>query len=145
MAHLSLEDFTSKKVQSSKMLKKGGVVGPGSYTRTRKNMPVSPNLLARMDFTARAMPQACSQADACVPSKFVQAGVADKLIGKPVPGAPGKTYVACDDTERARRLAAARACAINTLSTKGGVYGVSGGVAPVTPSAALRRLGYVSY
>lgn len=158
MAHLSLEDFTSKKVQTSRMLKKGGVVGPGSYTRTRKNTPVSPNLLARMDYTARAMPQNCSEADVCVPTKFVQAGVADRLVGTPVPGKPGKVYTQCDETERARRLAGARACAINTLSTKGGIYGVSGGArvpapAPVeipTPAAGLYGrgkpyLGYVTY
>jgi hypothetical protein len=152
MSYLSAEDFTSKKVNNPRMLKAGGIVGPGSYTRTRKNTVESPGLLARMAYTARTMATNCSLPDACIPSKFVIAGVEDRMVGQPVPGSPGKTYVKCDEAESARRLANARACAVSNLSTKGGVYGVSGGlggagIRPVTPeippapakAMALRR------
>ena len=155
MSYLSAEDFTSKKVNNPRMLKAGGIVGPGSYTRTRKNTVESPGLLARMAYTARTMATNCSLPDACIPSKFVIAGVEDKMVGQPVPGSPGKMYVKCDEAESARRLANARACAISNLSTKGGLYGVSGGsggagIPPAAPEteSALRRgrmLGYVSY
>ncbi len=145
--YLSAEDFTSKKVNNPRMLKAGGIVGPGSYTRTRKNTVESPGLLARMAFTARTMATECSLPDACIPSKYVTAGVEDRMVGRPVPGSPGKVYVKCDDAEAARRLADARACAISNLSTKGGAYGVSGGVGVMAPGVppvpaeamALRR------
>jgi len=120
------ETFTRRVVFNPRMLKPGGAIGPGSYTRRAKNVVVSPGLIARNEFTARAMVENCSLPDKCVPKGM------DHLVGQPVPGKPGKVYTACTDEERARRLQAARECAIRTLSTKGGIYGKSraGGAAP---------------
>jgi len=110
------ETWTRRVVFNPRMLKPGGEIGPGSYTRRNKNVVVSPGLIARNEFTARAMIENCRLADKCAPRGM------DHLIGQPVPGKPGKVYVACTDEERARRLQAARECARKVLSTKGGVY-----------------------
>ena len=117
MTYLSIVDFTSKRVVNPRMLQPGGVVMPGSYTRTRRNTPVSPGLLQRMKFTAGTMAANCRIADKCLP-----AGMNRAAIGQPVPGKPGKVYVECTSEEAARRLRNARECAIRQLSTKGGIY-----------------------
>ena len=111
------ETFTRRVVFNPRMLKPGGAVGPGSYTRRAKNVVVSPGLIARNEFTARAMVENCSLKDKCVPKGM------EHLAGQPVPGKPGKVYVECTDEERARRLQAARECARKVLSSKGGIYG----------------------
>ena len=99
------------------MLQPDGSVAMGKYTRRAKNIVSSPGLLARMKWTATNMRANCSLADKCVPL-----GMTDMAIGQPVPGTPGKRYVACAADERARRLEAALNCARSTLTTKGGVY-----------------------
>jgi hypothetical protein len=111
------ETFTRRVVFNPRMLKPGGAVGPGSYTRRAKNVVVSPGLIARNEFTARVMIENCRLPDKCVPKGM------DHLVGQPVPGKPGKVYTACTDEERARRLQAARECAQRVLATKGGIYG----------------------
>jgi len=113
------ETWTRRVVFNPRMLKPGGAVGPGSYTRRNKNVVVSPGLIKRNEYTARAMIENCSLPDKCVPKGR------DDLAGQPVPGKPGKVYVTCTDEERARRLQQARECAIRVLSTKGGIYGRS--------------------
>lgn len=116
--YLTKADYTEKTVENPRMLKPGGSVGPGTYTRARHNAPTSPGLLRRMEETAKVMTANCSLNDACLPSSL-----GSGAIGQPVPGQPGKTYVECTDEERARRLQNARQCAINNLATKGGIYG----------------------
>ena len=115
--YLELADFTQKSVVSSSMLQPGGGVAMGKYVRRAKNIVSSPGLLSRMKWTASNMRANCSLGDKCVPL-----GMTDMAIGQPVPGTPGKRYVACDAGERARRLDAALTCAKGVLSTKGGVY-----------------------
>ena len=117
MAYLELADFTQKTVVNSRMLQPGGGVAMGKYTRRAKNIVSSPGLKARMKWTAENMRANCALPDKCLPR-----GMSDAAIGMPVPGAPGKKYVACDDAERERRLTAARECAIRTLATRGGTY-----------------------
>jgi len=110
------ETFTRRVVFNPRMLRPGGVVSPGSYTRRAKNVPVSPGLIARNEFTARIMVEQCRLADKCAPQGMPW------LVGQPVPGKPGKVYVSCTVEEAARRLQAARECARKALATKGGVY-----------------------
>ena len=117
MSFLTLADFSRRSVTSSRMLQKGGGVGPGKYDRRAKNIISSPGLLARMDGTAANMRANCGLADKCVPT-----GMSDMAVGQPVPGSPSKRYVACTIEERARRLDAALSCARTTLATRGGVY-----------------------
>ena len=117
MSHLAMVDFTFRRVQNPRMLHSGGVVAPGSYTRTRRNTPISPGLLARMRFTAGTMAANCRLADKCLPT-----GMSRAALGQVVPGKPGKVYVECTADEAARRLRTARECAIRQLSTKGGIF-----------------------
>ena len=119
--YLELADFTQKSVVSSAVLQKGGGVAMGKYTRRAKNIVSSPGLLSRMKWTASNMRANCSLGDKCVPL-----GMTDMAIGQPVPGAPSKRYVACDSSERVRRLDAALSCAKSTLSTKSAVYSRAG-------------------
>lgn len=116
---LQPESWTRRVVFSSRMLTKGGGVTSGSYTRRNKNVVVSPGLKARNEYTARVMQEKCELRDKCAPQ------AQPELAGEPVPGEPGKTYIKCTPDEAASRLQAARKCAIDALSTKGGVYGVS--------------------
>jgi len=58
-------NFTEKTVNSSAMLQVGGGVAPGVYTRTRRNMLTSPNLIRRLNAAGAAMKAQCSQPDAC--------------------------------------------------------------------------------
>lgn len=125
VAHISLmyltpADYTQKTVSNPLMLQPGGTVASGRYQRTRKNTPISGGLLARMKETAAIMVANCRLNDKCKPRRLTSA-----VIGQPVPGKPGKVYVDCTDDERVRRLQNARQCAINSLSTKGGIYGTS--------------------
>lgn len=108
MVYLTKADFSRRPVTSSRMLGPGGVVGTGTYTRRAKNIISSPRLIARMKEAAKQM-QACKLNDACVPM-----GRAD-LVGKPVPGKPGKVYVDCTEEERTRRLENTVACARTNL------------------------------
>lgn len=107
MAYLRKSDFTTKSVTSSLMLHKGGVAGPGTYTRRAKNMIESPKLLRRMADAGAAMRASCSLSDHCTGNP--------SLVGKMAPD--GKPYKACDIAERKARLEAARACAKATLPT----------------------------
>ena len=115
--YLELADFTQKSVVSSAMLQPDGSVAMGKYTRRAKNIVSSPGLLSRMKWTAANMRANCGLTDKCVPT-----GMTDLAIGNPVPGSPGKRYVACTPEERVRRLTSALACAKSTLATRGGVY-----------------------
>jgi len=107
MAHLTKADFTSKSVTSSLMLKKGGGSGAGTYTRSRKNMVQSPNLLRWFDVVSSAMKANCSQSDHCTGNAA--------LVGKTAPD--GKPYRSCDLAERRARLEGARTCAKSTLAS----------------------------
>jgi len=113
MAYLDLVHFTQKAVSSSKVLQKGGSVGPRTYIRRGKNVIVSPGLKRRMGEAAEAMIANCRLNDACVPKGK------EHLVGRPVPGKPGKVYVACTEEERTRRLLQARECAIAHLRKAG--------------------------
>jgi len=117
MPHLTLIDFTLRRVFNPRMLQPGGVVAPGSYTRTRRNTPLSPGLLDRMEFTARTMREKCAKKDKCLPARLTP-----KAVGQPVPGKPGYVYVECTEEERRKRLEDARKCAIDNISTRGGIY-----------------------
>lgn len=108
MAYLTKADFTEKAVSSSRMLRPGGVVAPGAYVRRRKNLISSARLLERMKEASTAM-QACKLDDACVPRNRPD------LVGKPVPGKPGRVYRECTDEERIRRLENTVACARTAL------------------------------
>lgn len=109
MVYLTKADFTRRVVAVSRQLKPGGDVGPGEFVRRGKNLISSPRLKARMREAAEAM-QACALDNACVPEGRPE------LVGTPVPGKPGKTYVACTPEERVTRLKNARNCAITNLS-----------------------------
>lgn len=98
-------NFTEKTVNSSAMLQVGGGVAPGVYTRTRRNMLTSPNLIRRLNAAGAAMKAQCSQPDACTRNT--------KLVGKT--NAKGKVYRMCDSAEAAARLTGARECAMRTL------------------------------
>jgi hypothetical protein len=115
---LDLIDFTQMTVSNPKMLQKGGGVAMGRYTRTRRNVVVSPKLKARNEWAAQNMRANCSLGNVCLPE-----GMNRSAVGQPVPGNAGKSYVDCTDEERVSRIEAARTCAISTLSTKGGIYG----------------------
>lgn len=117
MTYLTLQSFARREVQSSRMLKKGGEVGPGNYSRRAKNIVTSPGLLRRMDYAAAIMKANCALTDACAPEGR------ETLVGKPVPGKAGKMYTRCTVADAANRLKAARACGKTNLSTKGGIYG----------------------
>ena len=117
MAYLTLQSLGRREVTSSRMLKPGGTVGTGQYSRRIKNIVTSPGLLRRMDFAATIMTANCRLSDACAPEGR------EALVGKPVPGKPGKMYTRCTVDEAVRRLTTARACAKTNLSTKGGIYG----------------------
>ena len=108
MVYLTKADFAQKVVTSSRILGPGGKVGTGTYTRRGKNVVSSPRLIARMKEAARQM-DACKLNDACVPLGKPE------LVGRPVPGKPGKVYVDCTDEERVRRLENAVACARTNL------------------------------
>jgi len=116
--HLDRVDFTQMVVDSSLMMGPGGTVGPGSYTRTRHNVRISPGLIARNNYVAREVARACSLTDKCLPRTMNTAA-----IGRPVPGKPGKTFVACTPDEAVRRLTANLGCVTPILSTEGGIYG----------------------
>ncbi len=103
--YLKPADFTTKSVSSSLMLQKGGGIGPGSYTRARKNMVTSPNLIRRFGLVSSAMKANCSQSDHCTGNTA--------LVGKVAPD--GKPYRSCDIAERRARLEGARTCARSTL------------------------------
>ena len=105
MAYLTKSDFTSKSVSTSLMLQKGGGTGPGVYTRSKKNMVTSPNLLRRFGLVSSAMKANCSQSDHCTGNSA--------LVGKTAPD--GKPYRSCDISERKARLEGARTCAKSTL------------------------------
>lgn len=105
--YLTPADFTSKSVTSSMMLQKGGGVGAGTYTRSRKNMVTSPNLLRRFGTVSSAMKANCSQSDHCTGNAA--------LVGKVAPD--GKPYRSCDVGERRARLEGARTCAKSTLAS----------------------------
>lgn len=98
-------NFTEKTVNSSAMLQVGGTVAPGVYTRTRRNMLTSPNLIRRLNAVGPAMKANCSQPDACTRNPA--------LVGKM--NAKGKVYRLCDPAEAASRLTGARECAMRTL------------------------------
>lgn len=117
MAYLTLQSLGRREVVSSRMLKPGGTVGSGSYSRRIKNIITSPGLMRRMDFAASVMTANCRLTDACAPEGK------DALIGKPVPGKPGKMYTRCTVEEAATRLRNARECGKRNLATKGGIYG----------------------
>jgi len=104
MAYLTLASHTEKSVVSSRMLKPGGGVGVGVYTRARKNTISSPGLLRRMAEAAAQM-QACRLPDACTTNP--------KLVGTM---RNGKEVRLCSPEEAANRLEAARACAQAALS-----------------------------
>ena len=110
--------FTQQSVANPLMLRKDGSVGPGMYTRGKRNLVTSAGLIARNEFVAEAMPAACGLPDKCLPR-----GMSRAAIGAPVPGNPGKTYRECDDAEAARRLTDAPVCAKRVMETKGGIYG----------------------
>lgn len=115
---LSLIDFTRTVVTNSRMLKKGGRIGLGRFDRTRKNVILSPNLIAHQEWVAEHVSKECSLNDTCIPKNMSSAA-----IGQPVPGSPGKLYVNCTDEERSTRMQNARDCSTRILSTKGGIYG----------------------
>lgn len=119
MAYLTLQSLGRREVTSSRMLKPGGTVGSGQYTRRIKNIISSPGLLRRMDFTAGVMIANCRLTDACAPEGK------EMLVGKPVSGKPGKMYTRCTVEEASARLRNARECAKRNLATKGGIYGAS--------------------
>ncbi len=117
MAYLTLQSLGRREVTTSRMLKPGGAVGSGQYTRRIKNIVTSPVLLRRMDFAAAVMTANCRLTDACAPEGK------EALVGKPVSGKPGKMYTRCSVEEASNRLRAARECAKRNLATKGGIYG----------------------
>lgn len=117
MYMLTPSAWTKSTVNSSRMLLKGGDVGPGSYERRNKNVVLSGGLVARNAFTAEVMRANCSLRDKCLPNSMGRGA-----LGAPVPGNPGKIYTDCTDEEAARRLMDARECATRQLSTKGGIY-----------------------
>lgn len=122
MVYLTIPDLAMKSVANSRMLLKGGGTAPGRYLRRAKNIVSSAGLLKRMDWTAVNMRANCSLNDKCVP-----VGMTSMAVGQPVPGGrAGVLYTNCTDEERARRLDAARTCAISTLATRGGVYSRAG-------------------
>ena len=105
--YLKPADFTTKSVSSTLMLQKGGGVGPGSYTRARKNMVTSPRLIRRFGEVSASMKANCSQSDHCTGNTA--------LVGKVAPD--GKSYRSCDIAERKSRLEGARTCAKSTLAS----------------------------
>lgn len=121
MVYLTLPDLAQKSVSNPRMLLPGGGTASGRYLRRAKNIVSSAGLLKRMEWTAVNMRANCSLGDKCVPI-----GMTSMAVGQPVPGTPTKLYVNCTDEERARRLDAARTCAISTLATRGGVYSRAG-------------------
>jgi hypothetical protein len=121
MAHLVLASFTQKTVVNPRMLRSGGGVALGQYTRRAKNIVSSPGLISRNEWTATNMRANCSVRDKCLPS-----GMKDTAVGQPVPGEPGKVYARCTVAEASKRLDDARTCAMRTLATKGGVYSRAG-------------------
>lgn len=105
MAYLVPANFTEKTVNSSMMLQPGGGVGPGVYTRTRKNTITSPTLIRRFGEVSSAMKANCSLGDHCTGNA--------KLVGKTAPD--GKPYRSCGIEERRQRLLDAPACAARIL------------------------------
>jgi len=109
MGFLTNASFTQKRVQSRRMLKAGGGVGPGGYTRRAKNVISSPGLLHRITKEVPAAMAACALPDHCTP------------LGKPEMAnrsAPdGKSYRLCSDEERIRRLEGARECGHRNLAS----------------------------
>ena len=101
MVHLRKSDFTTKTVRSRRMLQKGGVVAPGEYVRRTKNLVTSKGLMDWWDQVAKIMRENCSikSNELCAPE-----GKEDKLVGKRVPGKPGKVYKRCTQEEREERL-----------------------------------------
>lgn len=110
--------FTEQTVANPLMLRKDGTVGPGTYTRGKRNLVTAAGLKARNALIAENVARECSLPDKCLPR-----GMSRAAVGAPVPGDPGKTYRECDDAEAARRLTDAPVCAKRVMSTKGGIYG----------------------
>lgn len=115
---LEMVDFTKTVVSNPLMMGPGGIIAPGRYTRTRKNVRVSAGLIARNDYVAREVSRACRLGDKCLPR-----GMNRAAIGRPVPGQPGKTYTECTPDEAMRRLTANLGCVTPVLATAGGIYG----------------------
>lgn len=106
--YLTKADFTSKTVTTISLMGRGGVSGPGVYTRSRKNMLSSPRLLKRIAATGANMKSACSLGDHCTNNP--------KLVGKMGPG--GKPFKQCTRDEADARKKAAVECARRVLPGK---------------------------
>jgi len=104
--YLTKVDFTQRVVTNPLMLHEGGDVRMGIYVRTRRNMLKSPVLLRRIGDVAAKMIEHCRLDDACTTNP--------KLVGKK---RKGKVLRACTPEEAARRIAAARECAMRVLPT----------------------------
>lgn len=104
MASLSMSDFTRRTVHSSNMLLGDGIAGSGSYTRSRKNVVTSPNLIAHHRRVASGM-QVCSLSDACTRDP--------KKVGTTT--ANGRVYKMCTLEECRSRLIEAQQCGKRTL------------------------------
>jgi len=108
MAYLTKVDFTMRPVTSISVMGRGGISTPGVYTRTRKNLLTSPNLLRRISGVAADMKKTCALNDHCTTNP--------KLVGKKAPD--GKPYKACTRVEADARKQAAVQCAKKVLPTR---------------------------
>lgn len=108
MVYLRKADFTERTVTTVSLTGPGGVSGPGTYTRSRKNLLSSPKLLRRIAGVSGAMRDACSLGDHCTNNP--------KLVGKQAPD--GNPYKQCTRSEADDRKKAAVECARRVLPTK---------------------------
>lgn len=104
MGFLRPSDALYRTVHTSRMLRPGGEVSPGSYQRRIKNVVQSARLIDRITKEVPgAMIGNCKMSDHCVPRGKPE------LLGKIAPD--GNPYVSCTDEERIRRLKEAWKCA----------------------------------